>query len=374
MLLISILITFLYCILIILFFIGVDLVQPFHSKKNESKNAFSILIPFRNEAANLPRLLESIAQLNYPKDTYEVIFINDDSDDDSVSIIERFFANTQNDITIITNNRTTNSPKKDAINTAIQQSKFEWIITTDADCVLPNKWLQTFDSFIEEKQPQLIVAPVTYNSNASFLEQFQLLDFLSLQGSTIGGFGIKKPFLCNGANLCYHKNAFFEVNGFEGNTNIASGDDIFLLEKIAVMHPEKVHYLKSTQAIVITKPQPTFKKLLAQRVRWAAKSTAYKNWFSKLVGITVLTMNMLLITLFVVSLFTFTSWQLFFVIFGIKFSIDLILLFKTASFFKQQKVLMYYVLSSLLYPVFIMFVVIVSLQSGYSWKGRRFKK
>ena len=374
MLLISILITFLYSIVIILFFIGFDLVKPFHLKKYESKNAFSILIPFRNEANELPTLLESISKLQYPKDKYELIFINDDSEDDSVEIINKYFDKLSMTFLLLNNVRKTNSPKKDAINTAIHQVKFDWIITTDADCILPKKWLETFDAFIEEKQPKLIIAPVTYNGNSSFLERFQLLDFLSLQGTTIGGFGINKPFLCNGANLCYNKQTFFEVNGFEGNTNIASGDDIFLLEKIVKKYPDSIHYLKSNAAIVITKPQPKFKQLLHQRVRWAAKSTAYKNWFSKLVSISVLLMNMLLIILFFSSLLGYTFWQLFIILFATKFTVDLLLLFKTAAFFKQQKTLKHYLLSSLVYPVFIMFVVIVSLKSGYSWKGRQFKK
>lgn len=54
---------------------------------------------------------------------------------------------------------------------------------------------------------------------------------MSLMGSTIGSFGIKHPFLCNGANLCYHKKAFFEVEGFKDNDTIASGDDIFFNAK-----------------------------------------------------------------------------------------------------------------------------------------------
>jgi len=374
MLLIGFLITFLYTALIILFLIGFDLVQPFKLNKNDSKNAFSILIPFRNEAADLPILLDSIKQLSYPKEMFEIIFINDESDDESLAIIEEFFFKKQHNVRIIDNNRATASPKKDAINSAIHKAKFDWILTTDADCLLPKKWLQAFDAFIEKTQPKLVVAPVTYNSNNTFSEQFQLLDFLSLQGCTVGSFGIKKPFLCNGANLCYLKNTFFEVNGFDGNSDIASGDDIFLLEKIAVKYPDKVHYLKSNEALVITKPQPAFKQLLEQRVRWAAKSTAYKNSFSKFIGVTVLSMNLFLAMLLITSVLAITQWQFGILIFIIKFSIDLFLLLKITFFFKQQKTIAYYLFSSLLYPFFIILVVILSLKSGYSWKGRQFKK
>ena len=368
-------ITVLYSLLILAFIIGFKRVENFKATTNNSiQTAFSIIIPFRNEAEELPDLLESITQLEYLKSHYEIIFVDDASNDDSVDIIKKYCNKLSMTFSILQNNRKTNSPKKDAINTAIQRAQYNWIITTDADCILPKKWLQTFDSFIQHKQPKFIVAPVTYVANSNFLQQFQLLDFLSLQGSTIGSFGIKKPFLCNGANLCYRKDTFFEVNGFEENTHIASGDDIFLLEKIVKKYPSEVHYLKSSMVIVRTKPQPTLKQLLNQRIRWAAKSTAYTNTFSKLVSSLVFLMNFLLIILFFNSVFGLISWQFSVLIFGIKLTIDLLLLIKTTVFFKQQKVLRLYFLSSLVYPVFIMLVVIASLKSGYDWKGRQFKK
>lgn len=370
----SVIIVSLYCFIIIAFSIGFHLVEDFELKKITQTTKFTVIIPLRNEELSLPTLLKSIQEINYPNELFEIIFVDDASKDGSVKIIERFFANTQNDIKVINNIRKTGSPKKDAINTAIDLSKFDWIITTDADCSLPKNWLSSFDAFIQKKNPKLIVAPVTYTVNNGFLEQFQLLDFLSLQGSTIGGFGINKPFLCNGANLCYNKQAFKEVNGFEGNESIASGDDIFLLEKISESYPKKIHYLKSIEVIVKTEPQHNFKELVNQRVRWAAKSTAYNNPFSKLISIAVVAMNALLVVLIFTSLFGYTSWQFLLFLFTIKFLVDIILIFKTASFFKQLNVLRHFVISSLLYPFFIMFVMIVSLKSGYSWKGRQFKK
>ena len=65
---------------------------------------------------------------------------------------------------------------------------------------------------------------------------------MSLQGSTVGGFGIGHPFLCNGANLAYKKHHFIQLNGFKGNDTIASGDDIFLFEKFIHAFPRQVHF------------------------------------------------------------------------------------------------------------------------------------
>ncbi len=381
MILVTVIIVSLYSVLIIAFIIGFDSLEKFKPITTVPKTSFSIVIPFRNEARALPILLKSLQQLKYPSDKYELIFIDDDSEDDSVNVIQRGFdcaclpdRLAQPDIKVIKNNHKSGSPKKDAVETAIAQAKFDWILTTDADCNVSQNWLQVFDAYIQQYQPKLIAAPVTYNTANSLLEQFQLLDLLSLQGSTMGGFGISKPFMCNGANLCYKKQVFLDVNGFEGNKHIASGDDLFLLEKIVAKYPENIHFLKSHNAIITTKPEPTLKKLISQRVRWASKATSYKNNFSKLVSLSVFSMNVLLIILFLGSIVGYYSWLLFVIAFPIKFCLDFIILFKTALFFKQQSVLKHYFWSSIIYPIFIIFIALSSFTSNYSWKGRTYKK
>ncbi|MBT8385571.1 MAG: glycosyltransferase [Bacteroidia bacterium] len=374
MIVVSITILALYSILIIAFIIGFDRVEFFKLSSFDHKTRFSIIIPFRNEAQNLNPLLTSLSKLNYPKSLFEIILVDDDSEDDSVKLISTFIENARIDIKIVKNIRMSDAPKKDAIETAIGQAKFDWIVTTDADCLVPESWLQTIDAFIQEYDPKCIVAPVNYKIEESFLDKFQLLDFLSLQASTIGGFGINKPFLCNGANLCYEKQAFFDVKGFTGNTHIASGDDIFLFEKLLDAYPGNIHFLRSDEAIVTTKPQSTLRKLLSQRIRWAAKSTAFTNNFAKFVGITVLSMNILLVITLLLAIFNMFNWQLFLLMVFVKLSLDFVLIKKVFNFYKQPISFFHYIASGLLYPFFSMFVAIVSIQSNYSWKGRTFKK
>ncbi|RLD25869.1 MAG: glycosyltransferase, partial [Bacteroidetes bacterium] len=342
-------------------------------------SSFSIIIPFRNEAGNLSELLQSLSNLHYPKHLFEILFVNDASEDNSVEIINAFFNEKPidcalNNIRIINNIRNSNSPKKDAITTAINIAQYEWIITTDADCNVPIMWLKTLDAFIQTNNPKMIVAPVTYSNNKTFFQDFQLLDFLSLQSATIAGFGIKKPFLCNGANLAYKKGLFNIVNGFEGNTNIASGDDIFLMEKSLQKYPKKILYLKSKHALVITKPQPSVKDLIQQRLRWAAKTSAYNNVFGKFVGLTVLFMNALIIVLALLSIIGALRFELLVLFFALKFFLDVILINKSARFFNQPLNFISYVMSSLLYPFFSVFIAVYSVFFGFKWKDRGFKK
>jgi cellulose synthase/poly-beta-1,6-N-acetylglucosamine synthase-like glycosyltransferase len=366
-----------YLLVIGILIYGFDKIIDFKLQDLPAKIKFSIIIPFRNEDENLPKLLASIAALNYPQSLFEIILVDDDSEDESVSVIKTFLntaCTNKNFINIIKNKRTTNSPKKDAITSAIAVAKFDWIITTDADCNLPKYWLDTFDECIQTQQPNCIVAPVTYHDTKSFFSRFQILDMLSLQGATIGGFGIRKPFLCNGANFGYRKTEFYNLNGFEGNTDIASGDDMFLLEKFTKHQPNRVIYLKSEKAIVKTNTVESISQLIQQRLRWASKTSESKNWVSKGIGFTIFIANLTCILLLPLLFFNVLSPRIALSLFIIKFSIDFLLLFKTLRFFKQETILQSYLLSSLLYPLFSVYIVLLSLVAPYRWKGRTFKK
>ncbi len=381
-----------YAILIISLSIGFRKVKPFSSEKTIPKTTFSVVIPFRNEAEKLPFLLKSIEELNYPKSLFEIIFVDDASEDNSVSVIQKLFSvisnkkrgeisnkeilpNVRLTIKIINNIRTSNSPKKNAITSAISIAKNNWIVTTDADCLLPKNWLQTLDNFIQKSNTKMIVAPVNYTIKNSFLHRFQLLDFMSMQGTTIGGFGINFPFMCNGANLTYKKEDFIKLNGFEGNNNIASGDDVFLLEKFIKNDVNSVRFLKSQDAVVNTFPVNSWNDLVNQRVRWASKTGNFKSIKVKLIGLLILIINMSILFSFFGCLIKQSSYTLFLILFASKSVIDLFLFLPTIKFFEQEKSFWEsYLLSSFLYPFFSVWVIFKSVFFKYNWKGREFKK
>lgn len=367
-------ITFIYVLLIASFIYGFEKVRPFKLTNLAPKTRFTVVIPFRNEADQLPQLLTSIQSLQYPKHLFEIIFVDDDSDDDSVELIKGFLANARNDIKVISNERTTNSPKKDAITKAVQQANYNWIITTDADCIIPKYWLDGYDAFIQQTNLKCVAGPITYNAPNSFLNRFQTLDFLSLQGATIGGFGIQKPFLCNGANFAYTKEAFNSVNGFNGNTQIASGDDIFLLEKMAKHYPKDIRFLKCENAIVSTNPERSWKDLFEQRIRWASKTSSYNNWFGKLTGFIVLLMNSVVVFCILFSAFGIIKATVLFYVLFIKFNIDVLLIYKAATFYNQKAAIKSYLFGFLLYPFFSVYIALISLFKEYKWKDRTYKR
>ncbi|XLS29709.1 glycosyltransferase family 2 protein [Flavobacteriaceae bacterium M23B6Z8] len=377
LIIIAIIICISYAVLVLSFFRGISNLKTETSEglASERKTQFTIIIPFRNEAKRISVLLNSLAKINYDTSCYEFIFVDDASEDDSVAIIKSFFTTrTSTDYQIIQNVRMTLSPKKDAISTAIAQAKFEWILTTDADCRVPSTWLLSFNDFLKESNAIFIAGPVTYEIENTFEDRFELLDFLGLMGSTMGGFGIQKPFLCNGANLAYKKKLFLELNGFDNNSHIAGGDDIFMLQKVKESYPDRIQFLKDLKAVVTTYPQGSFKKLFSQRMRWAAKTSAYKDRFAILTGSIVFTMNLLLAGVAVGTLLTKGSLFLLVGVYLLKFNVDFMLLYRTAKFFEQEKELKVFFPVSLIHPFFNVAVAVRSFFGSYKWKGRSFNK
>jgi cellulose synthase/poly-beta-1,6-N-acetylglucosamine synthase-like glycosyltransferase len=363
-----------YVVFILQLIIGFEKVKSFVRTDEKPKTAFTIIVPFRNEEKNLSKLLQSISKLNYPYKLIEVILVDDFSTDSSERICIRWrLEHEYLDTTLLENLRLSNSPKKDAIGRAMPIAKHDWIITTDADCIVNPNWLLTIDNYIQNNDAEMIVGAVIYKTKNNWFHQFQQLDLLSLHGTTIGSFGIGKPFMCNGANFAYTKKLFQEIDGFNGNNKIASGDDVFLLQKAVAKVPEKVHYLKNTETIVKTKPENDLFQLFMQRVRWASKTTGYSSTYAKFLAVIVLLMNLSLVCGLWFVVCGCCNWKILLIPFLIKYLVDYCLLYKANTYLLKGKWLLP-LASSLLYPFYSSLVGIYSLFGSFSWKGRTFKK
>lgn len=374
-----------YVILIAQLILGFRKVKSFKTEDLQPKTAFTIVVPFRNEGKNLTHLLNSISRLNYPISLIQIVMVDDFSKDDSVGIYNQWRITHQEvDTTLLENLALSNSPKKDALGRAIPIARHEWIVTTDADCIVNENWLLTLDNYIQRNNAEMIVGSVMYKTKNNWFHHFQQLDLMSLQGTTIGSFGIGKPFMCNGANFAYTKKFFHEIGGFGGIKDKASGDDVLLLQKAVEYNKEKVHYLKSNDAIVLTKPENDLFKLFMQRVRWASKSTGYKSSFAKTLAVVVLLMNFSLVAGLAYGFSQggafpwcgfcgYLNHKVFIGVFFVKYIVDYILLYQSNSYLRKGKFFVP-LASSLIYPFFSSAVGIYALFGKFYWKGRKFRK
>ena len=136
----------------------------------------SIIIAARNEEENIITLLKSIENQDLPSENFEVIIIDDFSSDNTYQITKTFCEKHKN---FNIHKLSKNYGKKNAIKKAISISKGELIITTDADCIVPETWLSTIVAFYQKHKPKMIIAPVLQVTTNTF-SKIQGLDFLSL--------------------------------------------------------------------------------------------------------------------------------------------------------------------------------------------------
>jgi glycosyltransferase involved in cell wall biosynthesis len=330
---------------------------------------FSIIIPARNEEQNINACLQSIAQLNYPNELFEVIVMDDFSTDATVATAQQFpFVKVLELKTLL--NEKINSYKKKAIELGIAASTGDYIVTTDADCIVPENWLYNFAFIIQQKPTVFIAAPVAMKEEGLAIKLFQSLDFLSLQGITAASVGAGFHSMCNGANLCYSKEAFYKVDGFKGVDHIASGDDMLLMHKLYKQYPNEVHYCKATDSIVLTEPVETVAAFFRQRIRWASKADKYDDKRIFVVLLLVYLLNVWLLVLAISCFFISNNLQLLLLALGIKTIAELFFLFPVARFFQKQQQLVWFPLAQPFHIVYTVIAGWLGKFGNYEWKGR----
>ncbi|WP_211315909.1 glycosyltransferase [Algoriphagus ratkowskyi] len=230
----------------------------------------TLIVPFRNEAENALNLSLNLKKLSYPN--LEILLIDDHSEDASFQLLEQYFLEERN-VQIL---KIPTNGKKASIEYGVNLAVGEIILCTDMDCSFKESWIEEMVYPFQDPQVQLVAGAVLVEVKNTFLEVFQSLDWASILLVTNYFFAKKEPLICSGANLSYRKSAFEQVDGYEGNRQIASGDDEFLLKKIAGMYGrDACVYLNSSQILVTTRAEQTWQSLINQRVRWASKWKAH---------------------------------------------------------------------------------------------------
>ena len=310
---------------------------------------------------------------SFPKQLFEVLVVDDHSTDRTAELVKAFPSDNVKLISLkehITGPEL-NSYKKKAIEIAIQQSTGELIVTTDADCTVPPNWLQTIAGFYEKNNPAFIVMPVSYACNNSFLEKFQSLDFMALQGITGAAVHKKMHSMCNGANLAYTKKAFYEAGGFKGIDHIASGDDMLLMHKIYSLYHDGIRFLKSKEVIVQTHPMHSLKDFFNQRIRWASKADKYDDKRILSVLLLVYFFNCWFVVMGIAAILNKLMAVRFICLLAGKTIVELVFLYPVAVFFNKRKQLWLFPLAQ---PFHILYTIIAGWLGkfgSYKWKGRK---
>jgi len=378
LLIVTIVFSALYFIMVMYFFVGwLRLKKILEPVKGDNLPSVSIIIPVRNESENIRQCLESIFKQNYPKDLFEVIVIDDYSTDPTLQLTQEF---SHPNLTVLNLMQYLGNPgeyvpnKKKAIALGIKNAKGELIITTDGDCVSGENWIRTMAEFYVANEFKLVTAPVMVKPAWFPLQIFQQLDVMSLLGITGATIRNNFPTMCNGANLMYEKKTFLEVEGFKGNHDVATGDDIFLMQKINERYPNSIGFLKNFDACVFTKPEKRVGGFISQRIRWISKSTRFTDWKVTAMLYFAYFFNLLIV---VIILFTFPlsefSWLPLAIGGGTKLFADFLFNIPVAIFFHKIVLLLLLPIIEIFHVLYVIIIGLLSLTGKYRWKDRSVK-
>lgn len=350
--------TALYLICIAAFTFGLfNLKERFHSINKNNLVKVSVLIAARNEEKNIEKLLESLKKQSFSKELFEVIIVNDHSTDNTDEIINDFInKNKELDVKLLKAEKT---GKKHAISQALHTAINELVIVTDADCVLNDLWIESIVGFYQEEKCKMILAPVLLSPAENLFEKMQVLEHLSLIGSTAGSASIGFPVMCNGANMAYERKAALEVEKFRKDFDIPSGDDMFLLEQFVKCYGHNnVKFLLSKSAVVKTKTCKTIKDFFRQRRRWVSKTKSYTSWKVIVTALIVLFFNLSIISLLVSAFFVPALWSIYILLTLLKFFIDFPLLKNITNFMNQGSLLKWVLPLEIIYPFYVVFTAL----------------
>ena len=334
----------------------------------------SIIIPFRNEEENIIANLKSIESQFYPPDKFEVIYVNDFSEDNSLELLKKNIKKNNIRVLSVPDDFSKNAHKKRAVRFGIENAKGMIIVTTDADCVHDEEWLK---SLVLSFDPVtgFVSGPVEFETDNGLFSEFQKLEFAGLVLCGAGLIGSGHPTICNAANIAYRKKVFDEVGGFKDQMNLSSGDDELLMQKIAKDSDFKVKFCIDKKSIVRTFPNKTIGDFYQQRKRWASKGLFYSDKSLVLKLIFIYTFYVGLVAQIILGL----TFQPIFLL-SLFSSLILKVIFEFRIISKGKEILFndlqlkYLFVAEIFQIPYIIFTGLVGAFGNYLWKSRKLKR
>ena len=317
--------------------------------------AVTVIVVAHNEEDSIGRCIDSILKQNYPTPLMEIIIVNDRSEDKTVEILDRFSGP---NLTLLHLHEHPEfihltAYKKSAIELAVHHARKDWMVMTDADCVLQPDWLRTIAFHKTNNDPVFITSPVILNSNHSLLQKMQLMENLTFMIVTAAGIRSMLHDIANGANMSFSKTAFEHVKGYGGNYQYASGDDMFLIEKMRFAFPDQIGFIKSMTAVATTEPKLTWASLLRQRIRWAYKNKGLKSARIQVIWGFVGFYYLVMAGLLLIPLFSKVSFIPFMIMLFVKWIADAMVVNTASRFFGKRFSIVEFVLLQFVYGYYL---------------------
>jgi poly-beta-1,6-N-acetyl-D-glucosamine synthase len=331
---------------------------------NKGKLSISIVIAARNEQERIEPCLKSLRSIKYPRDKYEVILVDDFSDDGTVKYMEKYASQNENwRIIKLTSKSEKLRGKKNALLRGIAEASGEIIFTTDADCLVPPNWLSGMIKMFEPNVSMVLGhSPLVENSGV----KHQILKFDNLFSAIASAAPAKLgyPFTSVGRNLAYRKDAYQNAGGFLALKKFKSGDDIHLTERFRYLDTGKIEYCANPVTFVETVPPVQTAEIFHQQIR--------KNSKILLSTPTSIFMALVIFSYYLLTAIIPIIFPKFLVLWLVTIIIKLLLELSALSLankkFRQNMPLYIILIFQIIYPIHIIFFSILGLFQVYKWK------
>jgi poly-beta-1,6-N-acetyl-D-glucosamine synthase len=326
----------------------------------------SVIIPFRNEAENLPVIFERLDL--QALEGIEIIWVDDHSEDESYFILQECRKNAKGFHKLL---KSEFNGKKAAITIGINNAEGEVILTTDADCLPPENWINRFRQFFQNHEIQLVAGPVMSVNQGGFFSAFQQVEWASILLVTQFGFASGNSITCSAANLAYRKSAFKAVDGYIGNITVPSGDDEFILKKIVAKYGKAAAtYHLDKSLLMFTQPAQDLAEIINQRVRWASKWHVHQSWSHAFAAVFAFTWQITFLLMVGWCFGSTSGFAAAIILIGLKYFAEHLFLGRVLKDFKLSPRFKDMFLTSVIHPFFVIRVAFGTIAGKYTWKGR----
>jgi len=333
----------------------------------------TIIVAARNEDKSIAQCLQTLNRQTYPAHKYEIIIVDDGSTDTTASIIKSFSQRYPNVrlLSLSAEMEQGTGSKPMAITEGIAHAVGEIILTTDADCIVPPKWVEIMTNHFKE-DVAFVAGPVSEQPSTSFFSKLEQIEFLGLITTAAGLIGLGKPIICNGANLAYRKKAFISADGF--GPHASSNDDESLMNRIARRNIGRIAFAPESDAMITTQSSNTAASFLSQRIRWANKRGRYEDKSILLILVSLyLFFLSFALTVLLIPLYPRLLPPVI-LVFGIKAIVDYFTLHSGARLFLQRVQIRHFLIAELLHVPYIVIASAIGQLSTLQWKGRTIRK
>lgn len=319
--------------------------QPSSDSSQINLKPLSVIICAKNEEKHLIKNLPLILKQDYPE--YEVIVVDDYSQDDSKIILEDFERKYSHlRIISVKEDRPYKIGKKFPLTLGIKGAKYDTVVLTDADCVpASNKWLKEINAQFNDKT-EIVLGYGAYEKQPSFLNKLIRFDTFTIAMQYFA-YALKgKTYMGVGRNLAYKTEVFFRNKGFANHSHIASGDDDLFIHRVA--KKDNVAIVYSYDSHTISEPKKTFTEWAWQKKRHLTTAPLYKSSVKFFLGYTYF-LNVLFYSITAILVALQYALYILLVLFLLRFITQLIVFRKSMIKLNEKDLLFYTPLLEILF-------------------------